>query len=166
MVEIKDRISFDEFDAVVKKVVKDCFIEGTYSPSYYELSFRTALFTVFAPDFEIDKTDNNTAYECVESKEAWEVMTEIKRRKQYYDLEMAIRNGINFKKDMLISQNTSLTDVVLSKILGVLNDKLKTVQDIDTETVNKFMDKVNGMDNISEDAIIKALTDLKVIDKE
>lgn len=166
MVEIKKRISFDEFYSVVKKVVGDCFTDGTYSPAYYELSFRVAMLNAYCPEFEIDMTDNNTIYECVESEEACELFNEIKRRKQYYDIEMAIRNGINFKKDMLISQNTSLTDVVLSEILGVLNDKLKTVQDIDTETVNKFMDKVNGMDNISEDAIIKALTDLKVIDKE
>lgn len=166
MVEIKKRISFDEFYSVVKKVVDDCFTDGTYSPAYYELSFRVAMLNAYCPEFEIDMTDNNTIYECVESEEACELFNEIKRRKQYYDLEMAIRNGINFKKDMLISQNTSLTDVVLSEILGVLNDKLKTVQDIDIETVNKFMDKVNGMDDISEDAIIKAITDLKVIDKE
>lgn len=166
MVEIKKRISFDEFYSVVNKVVGDCFTDGTYSPAYYELSFRVAMLNAYCPEFEIDMTDNNTIYECVESEEAWELFNEIKRRKQYYDIETAIRNGINFKKDMLISQNTSLTDVVLSEILGVLNDKLKTVQDIDTETVNKFMDKVNGMDDISEDAIIKALTDLKMIDKE
>lgn len=166
MVKIKNRISFDEFYSVVNKVVGDCFTDGTYSPAYYELSFRVAMLNAYCPEFEIDMTDNNTIYECVESEEAWELFNEIKRKKQYYDIEMAIRNGISFKKDMIVSQKTSLTDVVLSEILGVINNKLKSVQDIDAETVNKFMGKINEMDNVSEDSIVKILADMKMIDKE
>lgn len=166
MVEIKKRISFDEFYSVVNKVVGDCFTDGTYSPAYYELSFRVAMLNAYCPEFEIDMTDNNTIYECVESEEAWELFNEIKRRKQYYDIETAIRNGINFQKDLIIHQHTSMTDMVLAETLELLNQKIKDGQNIDTETVNKFMDKINRLDDVSEEAIVKALADLQVLDKE
>ena len=75
---IETRISFDKFDAVVDKVVNDCFINDTYSPTYYDLSLRTALISAYAPEFELNDSDNNSLYECVYTDEACEIIDEIK----------------------------------------------------------------------------------------
>ena len=37
-----------------------------------------------------------------------------------------------------------MTDMVLAETLELLNQKIKDGQNIDAETVNKFMDKING----------------------
>ena len=76
--KIKTRISFDEYSAVVDKVVNDAFIKNVYSPAYYDLSLRTALLNVYAPEYKVDGTDNNTLYDSVYTDEANEIFDEIK----------------------------------------------------------------------------------------
>ena len=61
MVEIKTAISFDEYNAIIDKVVNDCFPDGTYSPVNYDLSLRTALLCAFAPDYDLSGCDDNNA---------------------------------------------------------------------------------------------------------
>ena len=59
MVEIKTAISFDEYNAIVNMVSNNCFPDSAYSASYYELMFRTAIITVFAPDYNIPDIDTS-----------------------------------------------------------------------------------------------------------
>lgn len=56
---------FDEYSAIVDKVVNDCFPDGIYSPVNYELSFRTSLLIAFAPDYDLSGCENNNAlWDC------------------------------------------------------------------------------------------------------
>lgn len=171
MTNIKSTISFDEFNAVVEKVVSDCFPFDTYSPAYYDLSLRTALILTYAPEFELNDENNNTLYECVYTDEACKIIDEVKKHKQYYDIETAIRNGINFRKDMITSGGMSMSDIALSKFIDKITEITEKLEDnfdsvIDTESLKKFIDTVNNTQNgFSAENVLKALCDAKILNK-
>ncbi len=162
---IKRRISFDEFNAVVDKVIKDCFINDTYSPAYYDLSFRTALLTVYAPEFELNAKDNNTLYDCVYTDDACEIIDEIKRHKQYWDIETAIRNGINFRKDMITSGGMSMSDLALANLIDKITEVAGKLGDnIDAESTKKFVETINTTQgNLTAENMVKALVNANMI---
>ena len=135
MVEIKTAISFDEYNAIIDKVVNDCFPDGTYFPTNYELSFRTSLLLAFAPDYDLsDCTDNNELWERVMSDEANEIMEKI----EYYDIQRlimrAIRDNIEYRIKLLTSGSMSMTDIALSTLVDTLTKK---VEQIDTSVLTK-----------------------------
>ena len=135
MVEIKTAISFDEYNAIIDKVVNDCFPDGTYSPANYELSLRTALLCAFAPDYDLSGCDDNNAlWERVMSKEANEIFEKI----EYYDIQRlimrAIRDNIEYRIKLLTSGSMSMTDIALSTLVDTLTKK---VEQIDTSMLTK-----------------------------
>ena len=135
MVEIKTAISFDEYTAIVDKVVNDCFPDGTYSPANYELSLRTALLCAFAPDYDLSGCDDNNAlWERVMSNEANEIFDKI----EYYDIQRliirAIRDNIDYRIKLLTSGSMSMTDIALSTLVDTLTKK---VENIDTSMLTK-----------------------------
>ena len=100
MVEIKTAISFDEYNAIIDKVVSDCFPDGTYSPANYDLSLRTALLCAFAPDFDLsDCNDNNTLWERVTQSNHKDV-TFYKGLLQVYAEELLNCMRIDFIEDL------------------------------------------------------------------
>lgn len=158
---IKERISFDEFYAIVEKVTGDCFGDGTYSPAVYDLSLRTALINAYSPDFELNSTDNNALYESVYSEKACEIIDEIKQKKQYYDIEIAIRNKINFRKEMLVSGGLSMSDIALSKLIDKITDMADKMSDnINVDFITDIATKLADKD-ITAESLMKALTDFK-----
>ena len=135
MVEIKTAISFDEYNAIVDKVVNDCFPDGTYFPANYELSFRTSLLLAFAPDYDLsDCTDNNELWERVTNDKAGEILTYIRHNNIYYSLEETIENAIEYRVKMLTSGSMSMTDIALSTLVETLTKK---VEQIDTSMLTK-----------------------------
>ena len=135
MVEIKTAISFDEYTAIIDKVVNDCFPDGTYSPANYELSFRTSLLLAFAPDYDLsDCTDNNELWERVTNDKAGEILAYIRQNNIYYSLEETIENAIEYKIKMLTSGSMSMTDIALSTLVETLTKK---VEQIDTSMLTK-----------------------------
>ena len=135
MVEIKTAISFDEYTAIIDKVVNDCFPDGTYSPANYELSLRTALLCAFAPDYDLSGCDDNNAlWERVMSNEANEIFEKI----EYYDIQRliirAIRENIDYRIKLLTSGSMSMTDIALSTLVDTL---AKKVEQIDTSMLTK-----------------------------
>ena len=135
MVEIKTAISFDEYNAIIDKVVNDCFPDGTYSPANYELSLRTALLCAFAPDYDLSGCDDNNAlWERVMSNEANEIFEKI----EYYDIQRlimrAIRDNIDYRIKLLTSGSMSMTDIALSTLVDTLTKK---VEQIDTSMLTK-----------------------------
>ena len=135
MVEIKTAISFDEYNAIIDKVVNDCFPDGTYSPANYELSLRTALLCAFAPDYDLSGCDDNNAlWERVMSNEANEIFEKI----EYYDIQRlimrAIRDNIDYRIKLLTSGSMSMTDIALSTLVETLTKK---VEQIDTSMLTK-----------------------------
>ena len=135
MVEIKTAISFDEYNAIIDKVVNDCFPDGTYFPTNYELSFRTSLLLAFAPDYDLsDCTDNNELWERVTNDKAGEILTYIRHNNIYYSLEETIENAIEYRVKMLTSGSMSMTDIALSTLVDTLTKK---VEQIDTSILTK-----------------------------
>ena len=97
MVNIKSTISFDEYNAIVDKVVNDCFPDGIYSPANYELSLRTASLIAFAPEYKLDDSDNNTLWESVTNKEVNEILMSIYQNDIYPYIEETIKNAIDYR---------------------------------------------------------------------
>ena len=137
MVEIKTAISFDEYNAIVDKVVNDCFPDDTYSPANYDLSLRTALLCAFAPDYDLSNCDDNNAlWERVMSNEADEIIdyisTELSGIKQ--SIKRAIWDNIDYRLKLLASGSMSMTDIALSTLVETITKK---VEQIDTSMLTK-----------------------------
>ena len=135
MVEIKTAISFDEYNAIVDKVVNDCFPDGTYSPANYDLSLRTALLCAFAPDYDLSGCDDNNAlWERVMSNEANEIIEKIESLDIQHLIIKAIRENIDYRLKLLTSGSMSMTDIALSTLVDTLTKK---VEQIDTSMLTK-----------------------------
>ena len=137
MVNIKTAISFDEYTAIIDKVVNDCFPDGTYSPANYELSLRTALLCAFAPDYDLSGCDDNNAlWERVMSSEANEIIdyisTELSGIKQ--SIKRAIWDNIDYRLKLIASGSMSMTDIALSTLVETITKK---VEQIDTSMLTK-----------------------------
>ena len=161
MVEIKTAISFDEYTAIVNKVVNDCFPDGTYSPANYELSLRTALFCAFAPDYDLSGCDDNNAlWERVMSNEADEIIdyisTELSGIKQ--SIKRAIWDNIDYRLKLLTSGSMSMTDIALSTLVETITKK---VEQIDTSMLTKEnMDTmIKAVDSIQDGNFAESLVD-------
>ena len=161
MVEIKTAISFDEYNAIVDKVVNDCFPDGTYSPANYDLSLRTALLCAFAPDYDLSGCDDNNAlWERVMSNEADEIIdyisTELSGIKQ--SIKRAIWDNIDYRLKLLTSGSMSMTDIALSTLVDTLTKK---VEQIDTSMLTKEdMDTMIKAVNATQDGnFAKSLVD-------
>ena len=152
MVEIKTAISFDEYNAIIDKVVNDCFPDGTYSPANYELSLRTALLCAFAPDYDLSGCDDNNAlWERVMGNEADEIIdyisTELSGIKQ--SIKRAIWDNIDYRLKLLTSGSMSMTDIAISTLVDTLTKK---VEQIDTSMLTKEnMDTVIKAVNATQD---------------
>ena len=135
MVEIKTAISFDEYTAIINKVVNDCFPDGTYSPANYDLSLRTALLCAFAPDYDLSGCDDNNAlWERVMSNEADEIIEKIESLDIQYLIIKAIRENIEYRIKLLTSGSMSMTDIALSTLVETITKK---VEQIDTSMLTK-----------------------------
>ena len=137
MVNIKTAISFDEYNAIVNMVSDNCFPDSAYSASYYELMFRTALITVFAPNYnipDIDTSNYNEIWYQVTNDEAEEILDEIRQNSIYPCLEKAIENAIEYKIKLLTSGSMSMTDIALSTLVDTLTKK---IEQIDTSMLTK-----------------------------
>lgn len=135
MINVKNTISFDEYNAIINKVVEDCFVDGVYSPALYELSLRTSLISVFAPDYDFSGCeDNNSLWEKVTSKECKDILGEICETMVYDNIRLAIAQGINHRLKVIESSPMSLSDIALSKLIDVVTTKIDS---IDTDVLNK-----------------------------
>ena len=159
MVEIKTAISFDEYTAIIDKVVNDCFPDGTYSPANYDLSLRTALLCAFAPDYDLSGCDDNNAlWERVMSNEADEIIEKIESFDIQHLIIKAIRENIDYRLKLLTSGSMSMTDIALSTLVETLTKK---VEQIDTSMLTKEnMDTMIKAVNATQDGnFAKSLVD-------
>ena len=159
MVEIKTAISFDEYNAIIDKVVNDCFPDGTYSPANYDLSLRTALLCAFAPDYDLSNCDDNNAlWERVMSDEANEIIEKIESLDIQHLIIKAIRENIDYRIKLLTSGSMSMTDIALSTLVDTLTKK---VEQIDTSMLTKEnMDTMIKAVNATQDGnFAKSLVD-------
>ena len=159
MVEIKTAISFDEYNAIIDKVVNDCFPDGTYSPANYDLSLRTALLCAFAPDYDLSGCDDNNAlWERVTTDEAREIVQQIMDSYIGYNISNAICESIDYRIKLLTSGSMSMTDIALSTLVETITKK---VEQIDTSMLTKEnMDTmIKAVDAIQDGNFAESLVD-------
>ena len=159
MVEIKTAVSFDEYNAIIDKVVNDCFPDGTYSPANYDLSLRTALLCAFAPDYDLSNCDDNNAlWERVTTDEAREIVQQIMDSYIGYNISNAIYESIEYRIKLLTSGSMSMTDIALSTLVDTLTKK---VEQFDTSMLTKEnMDTMIKAVNATQDGnFAKSLVD-------
>lgn len=170
MVDIKTNISFDEYTAIVNKVVNDCFPNGVYTPANYQLSFMTALVVAFAPDYDLsDCKDNNSLWCKILSEETDAIIKQIqtKSEKIVSFIRNAVWKGIEFKIKMATSSPMSVSDMALSRLFESLTNK---VEKIDTsvmtqKNIDRLADAVSTMQsgefiNFISDSIVKKNTEI------
>lgn len=150
MVNIKTAISFDEYNAIIDKVVNDCFPDGTYSPANYDLSLRTALLCAFAPDFNLsDCDDNNQLWEKVLSDDGNEIINKIYSEASNYVslIKKSIWEGIEYNIKMTTSGSMSMSDIALSKLFEKLTEKLESIDTsvMTNENINALVGLANTM---------------------
>lgn len=137
MVEIKTKISFDEYMTIVNTVSQNCFPNDTYSPAYYEIMFRYALLQMFAPDYdipEISETNYNDVWDKVTNDEANEILCTIRQNRMYPYIEEAVENAIDYRIKMITSSPMSMADMALANLLDVFANK---ANEIDVNLFNK-----------------------------
>ena len=137
MVEIKTKISFDEYMTIINTVSQNCFPNDTYSPAYYEIMFRYALLQMFAPDYdipEISETNYNDVWDKVTNDEANEILCTIRQNTMYPYIEEAINKTIDYRIKVLTSSPMSMADMALATLFDTINDK---VSQIDTSMLTK-----------------------------
>ena len=150
MVNIKTAISFDEYNAIIDKVVNDCFPDGTYSPANYELSLRTALLCAFAPDFNLSACDNNNQlWEKVLSDDGNEIINKIYSEASNYVslIKKSIWEGIEYNIKMTTSGSMSMSDIALSKLFEKLTEKVESIDTsvMTNENINALVGLANTM---------------------
>ncbi len=146
MNNIKTTISFDEFNAIVDKVVNDCFPDGTYSPVNYEISLRTALLCAFAPDFDLGGCkDNNALWEKVCSEEAGYIMDIIRSAAISDTIVDAIDRAIDYRIKAVTSGSMSMSDMALSKLFEAITEKVSSIDTsvLSQENINAVTEAVN-----------------------
>ncbi len=146
MINIKTTISFDEFNAIVDKVVNDCFPDGTYSPANYKISLRTGLLCAFAPDFDLSGCeDNNALWERVWSEEARQILNEVYNQSLYDYIVYTINKAIDYRIKILASGSMSMSDMALSKLFEVITEKVDKIDTsvLSQENINAVAEAVN-----------------------
>lgn len=168
MVNIKSTISFDEYNAIVDKVVNDCFSDGTYSPANYELSLRTALLIAFVPEYKLDDSDNNTLWESVTNKEVNDILGVIRRNFIYPYIEEAIENAIDYRIKLIASGSMSMSDIALSNLFDIITKKVESIDTsmLTEENMNTIIKAVNAtQDGNFAENLVDAMLDKNLLSK-
>lgn len=161
---IKNNISFDEYNAIINKVIDDCFVGGVYSSALYELSLRVSLISAFVPDYDLsDCKDNNALWDKLTSDECKEIFQNIYGTIIYDDIVSAIIRGVNHRLRVIESSPMSLSDIALSKLIDVVTAKIDS---IDTDILNKdtISALINADKQINKEDFEKKLVD-EMIDR-
>lgn len=157
---IKNNISFDEYNAIINKVIEDCFVDGVYSPALYELSLRASLISAFVPDYDLsDCKDNNALWEMLTTDECENILQNIYGTIIYNNIDSAIIRGVNHRLRAIEASPMSLSDIALSKLIDIVTAKIDS---IDTDVLNK--DTVSALIN-ADKQINKEDFEKKLVDE-
>ena len=137
--EIKN-IDFNTYYAAIENVLNNVFQNDTYNAALEEVSIESTLINAYAPDFELGE-DNETIFNRVYSDEGQEIIRDIRNTEQGDELEVAMRESINYRKRMIVNSPMSMSDYALSKLIDVLAEKVKG---IDTSMLNDDTVKLLG----------------------
>lgn len=170
---IKEMITFTEFNAIVDNVVNKVFAGDTYNPAYYDIALRDGVLQAYAPDYRIDRTgDIDTYYNSLYTEEATEIYHKVFEKGQFVSLVDAVNNAIEYRKQETIAmisamRNESNADLALAGFIDKLTEFVdKMSENTNTGDTKKFIDTVNGIgDNLTAENMVKAMADNGLINK-
>lgn len=171
MVNIKSTISFDEYNAIVNMVTEGCFPEDTYSPVYYELMFRYALFKSFVPEYnipELNETNYNEVWDRLTNRDGNNIYESLRDTRIYYDLQCTIKNNIEYRIRILASSTMSMSDMALATLFDTINEKVSQIDTSifakdDIETITQAVNATK--DNQFAESLVNTMLDKGIIRK-
>lgn len=157
---IKNNISFDEYCSIIDRVISDCFEDEVYSPAAYEISLRNALISVFVPEYDLsDCKDTNALWDKLTNKECEDFLCNIRGTTIYNDIVSAIEQGISHRLRAIESSPMSLSDIALSKLIGVVAEKINSIDNTDVLNKDTISALINAEKQINKEGFEKKLVD-------
>lgn len=160
---LKHRLSFIDKQNLIDTVIDSAFSNG-YAPEMENLTYKTSIF-LLATNIYLPTNDNGE-YDADIICEYWNKLPIDMMLEQIYfykELEIEIRQKINYTKELIINSNPKideLYDVVIAlatKVGGVLEGLQDRIQDVDLKDVVKEFSNVLpfGNESTSEENIVE-----------
>lgn len=133
---VNKMIPFENMVALINSVVEQSFSEDIYKPYLHRISYVRNMLAYFT-NLPYDCDNETLNYIMYQSK----IFSSIEERispRQLYDIRNMIEKGINFNKEMVLSNQR--------KLLSIAIDNLNREQEDITMQITTLVEKFNGMD--------------------
>lgn len=152
---VNKMIPFENMVALINSVVEQSFSEDIYKPYLHRISYVRNMLAYFT-NLPYDCDNETLNYIMYQSK----IFSSIEERispRQLYDIRNMIEKGINFNKEMVLSNQR--------KLLSIAIDNLNREQEDITMQITTLVEKFNGMD-FDIDKLEQVLDKAKEISQE
>lgn len=160
---LKHKLSFADKQNLIDTVIDSAFSNG-YTPEMGNLTYKTSIF-LLATNIYLPTNDNGE-YDADIICEYWNKLPIGMMLEQIYfykELEIEIRQKINYTKELIINNNPKVDElydaviVLATKVGGALEGLQDKVQDVDLKDVVKEFSNVLpfGNESISEENIVE-----------
>lgn len=152
---VNKMIPFENMVALINSVVEQSFSEDIYKPYLHRISYVRNMLAYFT-NLPYD-CDNETLNYIMYTSKIFSSIEERISPRQLYDIRNMIEKGINFNKEMVLSNQR--------KLLSIAIDNLNREQEDITMQITTLVEKFNGMD-FDVDKLEQVLDKAKEISQE
>lgn len=153
-VKISNSIPLDEAYDFVNAVVDNCFMDGTYSPIYKNISIARALIAYFT---DLDMPDDfEDVYRALNETTLIEDIKKYVSNFQLYDILSSIDELISFNKEKMFKNSEFETMMVdLGNLISLGLEKLSDLDltKVNFEKINSLVDGVVEQVNVEKEKI-------------
>lgn len=153
-VKISESIPLDEAYDFVNVVVDNCFIDGTYSPIYKNISIARALIAYFT-DLDMPE-DFEYVYKALNETTLIEDIRKYVSAFQLYDILSSIDELISFNKEKMFKNSEFETMMVdLGNLISLGLEKLSALDltRVNFEKINSLVDGIVEQVNVEKEKI-------------
>jgi hypothetical protein len=153
-VKISESIPLDEAYDFVNVVVDNCFIDGTYSPIYKNISIARALIAYFT-DLDMPE-DFEYVYKALNETTLVEDIRKYVSTFQLYDILSSIDELISFNKEKMFKNSEFETMMVdLGNLISLGLEKLSALDltRVNFEKINSLVDGIVEQVNVEKEKI-------------
>jgi hypothetical protein len=153
-VKISESIPLDEAYDFVNVVVDNCFIDGTYSPIYKNISIARALIAYFT-DLDMPE-DFEYVYKALNETTLIEDIRKYVSTFQLYDILSSIDELISFNKEKMFKNSEFETMMVdLGNLISLGLEKLSALDltRVNFEKINSLVDGIVEQVNVEKEKI-------------
>lgn len=153
-VKISESIPLDEAYDFVNVVVDNCFIDGTYSPIYKNISIARALIAYFT-DLDMPE-DFEYVYKALNETTLIEDIRKYVSAFQLYDILSSIDELISFNKEKMFKSSEFETMMVdLGNLISLGLEKLSALDltRVNFEKINSLVDGIAEQVNVEKEKI-------------